>query len=294
MKVAVLSGKGGTGKTTIAASLYRVWPECRYIDCDVEEPNGALFLRPDLTHETVVEVLNPQIDATRCTLCGKCADICQYHAIAVLPTRVMTFPELCHSCGACSLVCGSEAIMEVPRRLGRIEYSSDKTFYQGRLDIGEPMGIPIITRLKQLDPTTKHEIYDCSPGASCAVVKTLDGCDAALLVTEPTPFGLHDLKIAVELVQQLDIPAGVVLNKSGLHTTQMLDFLNEVQLPILMEIPFSRTIAENYSRGILPVDYSPEWQVRFLELAQKLLSLKEQSDSVRAAPKPVKERGVVR
>ncbi len=272
MRIAVLSGKGGTGKTTIAASLFRVMPDCRYVDCDVEEPNGALFLHPQLTQEKLVEVKVPQIDATRCTLCGKCAEICQFHALAVLPTRVMTFNELCHSCGACSLVCESDAITEVPRRMGLIESTADQTFYQGRLDIGEPMGIPIITELKAIAPTTRHEIYDSSPGASCAVVKTLDHCDFALLVTEPTPFGLHDLKIAVELVDQLKIPAGVVLNKAGLHNGETLDYLKLVNIPVLLEIPFSRTIAEGYSRGILPVDAAKEWRDRFAELAEQIVS----------------------
>lgn len=275
MNITVLSGKGGPGKTTVAACLHRVWPNSRYMDCDVEEPNGALFLQPDLVETEVVNVLVPQIDASRCILCGKCADICQFHALAVLPTRVMIFPELCHSCGACSLVCPTKAIQEAPRRIGVVENNVKGTFCQGRLDVGEPMGIPIISALKHLRPPNNHlishSIFDSSPGTSCAVVRTLEGSDFALIVTEPTPFGLHDLKIAVELVHKLAIPAGVVLNKAGPDPSQTEDFLSASGIPVLLKIPFSRTIARGYSEGILPVDLDPHWFAEFLKLAQTII-----------------------
>lgn len=275
MNIAVLSGKGGTGKTTVAASLHRVWPNSRYVDCDVEEPNGALFLYPDLIETEIINVLVPQIDASRCILCGKCADSCQFHALAVLPTRVMIFPELCHSCGACSLICPAKAIQEVPRRIGVVENNAEGTFYQGRLDVGEPMGIPIISALKRLRPSSyhpiSHSIFDSSPGASCAVVRTLEGSDFALIVTEPTPFGLHDLKIAVELVHKLAIPAGVVLNKAGPDPSQTEEYLSSSGIPVLLKIPFSRAIARGYSEGILPVDLDPHWCAEFLKLAQSIV-----------------------
>ncbi len=272
MNIAVLSGKGGTGKTTIAASLAKVVVNSQYIDCDVEEPNGFLFLKPEIAETSEVTVLVPSIDATRCTLCGECARICQFHALAVTKSRVLAFPELCHHCGACLLVCPADAMTEVPRRIGVIEADAVRRVIQGRLDIGEPVGVPIIAALKKMADPEMTAIIDCSPGASCAVVRSLESCDFALLVTEPTPFGLHDLKIAAELVRKMKIPAGVVLNKAGSDNSLIEDFCCETDLPILMQLPFSRAIAESYSRSKLPVDVSSRWIVRFEELHQQIIA----------------------
>jgi MinD superfamily P-loop ATPase len=270
MKIAVLSGKGGTGKTTVAASLAQVIDGSQYVDCDVEEPNGFFFLHPVIENTQDVTVLVPEINPDLCTLCGACARICQFNALAVTRQRVLVFPELCHHCGACSLVCEPGAITEKPRRIGVIESDIDKSTMQGRLDVGEPVGVPIITELKKQIKSDHTAVLDCSPGASCAVVRSLDGCDFALLVTEPTPFGLHDLKIAAELVRQMQIRSGVVLNKSGTEDAAVEDYCRESGLPILMRIPFSREIAESYSRGVLPVGISQEWVDRFRLLAQKI------------------------
>jgi MinD superfamily P-loop ATPase len=266
MKIAVLSGKGGTGKTTVAASLASVVEGAVYADCDVEEPNGFLFLKPDLTESSEVDVLVPEVDAQACTFCGACARICQFNAIAVTPKRVLVFPELCHHCGAYLLVCKPGAITEVERRIGAIESDQDHRFIQGRLDIGEPVGVPIIAKIKQQLHPDRTTILDCSPGASCAVVRSLEGCDYAVLVTEPTPFGLHDLKIAVELVRKMAIPAGIVINKADPENSLIEDFCQNTGIPVLMKIPFSRAIAEHYSHGLLPVSMGPEWVSRFQAL----------------------------
>jgi MinD superfamily P-loop ATPase len=272
MRIAVLSGKGGTGKTTVAASLATVLPDCQYADCDVEEPNGFIFLRPDLTKTAEVQVLVPQADPAACTGCGACSRICQFNAIAVVKKNVLIFPELCHHCGACILVCEPGALCEVERTIGVIQQDDTASFIQGRLNVGEPAGIPIIEAIKKrLDPK-RTAILDCSPGAACTVVKSLEGADFALLVTEPTPFGLHDLTIAVNLVRKMKLEAGVVINKAGPDNHIISDFCRQQQLPVLLEIPFSRTIAEHYADGRLPVDDDPVWQARFLELADKIRS----------------------
>lgn len=266
MRIAVISGKGGTGKTTVAASLASVVPGCQYFDCDVEEPNGFLFLNPKITTSYPVDVLVPEVDPKSCTLCGACARICQFNAIAVTKKRVLIFPELCHHCGACMLACKPLAIDEIARTIGVVESDADDRFFQGRLTIGEPVGIPIITALKERINPNRTAVLDCSPGASCAVVRTLEGSDYALLVTEPTPFGLHDLRIAYELVKKMGIRAGVVLNKAGSNDRLILDFCEQAQLPVLLAIPYSRLIAENYARGILPVGISKDWQLQFKTL----------------------------
>lgn len=266
MKIAVLSGKGGTGKTTVAASLATVIPGSQYIDCDVEEPNGFLFLKPEIKESDNITVLVPEIDPNLCSLCGACARICQFNAIAVTKNRVLVFPELCHHCGACALVCQSYAISEIERTIGVIEGDEANRFFQGRLAIGEPVGVPIITALKKRINPNRTAILDCSPGASCAVVRTIEGCDFALLVTEPTPFGLHDLKIVVGLVKKMEIRAGVVLNKAGSNDRIILDYCEQEGLPVLLEIPYSRMIAENYAKGILPANISPDWKNQFTML----------------------------
>lgn len=273
LKIAVLSGKGGTGKTTISASLASIIPGCAYIDCDVEEPNGFLFLNPELDSYDQVLVKVPQIDEELCTGCGACAKICQFNALALVRGNVLVFPELCHHCGACSLVCEPRAITEVDRSIGAISWSSSCCFYQGRLNVGEPVGIPIIKRLKQ--EFSKHSdlkaaILDCSPGASCAVVNSLDGCDYALIVTEPTPFGLHDLRIAAELVRDMKMPAGVIINKSGERDEMIDDFCSDQSLPILLRVPYSRKIAEQYARGILPVQENEEMAMQLTEVYHKI------------------------
>jgi MinD superfamily P-loop ATPase len=270
MKIAVLSGKGGTGKTTVSASLSRVLQNSQYADCDVEEPNGFIFLNPELSERFDVEVPIPQVDPKRCTGCGACGAICQFNAIAVVKKNVLVFPELCHHCGACVLVCKFGALREVNRSIGFIEHNRDRSFIHGKLNIAEPAGLPIIERIKSLLEPDRTAILDCSPGASCTVVKSIEGSDFALLVTEPTPFGLHDLMIAAQLVKKMNIPAGVVINKSGSNDEIIADYCREQGMPVLMSIPFSPTIARRYANGQLPVDGDDVWRGKFIELGKKI------------------------
>lgn len=270
MKIAVLSGKGGTGKTTVATSLAASLKACQYIDCDVEEPNGAIFLMPELTESFLVNVLVPEVDEKKCNGCGDCAKACQFHAIAVVKQKVLVFPEICHHCGACLIACRQKALSETERSIGLVETNSNQDFLQGKLNIGEPVGIPIIQALKNHIKENIPVILDCPPGASCAVVQTIEGCDYCILVTEPTPFGLHDLKIAHQVVQKLGIPYGVVINKATRDNTSIQNFCRANGIEVLMEIPFAQEIAERYSKGLLPVDYNGLWNVRFLELYNKV------------------------
>ncbi|MDX9873111.1 MAG: ATP-binding protein [Clostridia bacterium] len=266
MKIAVLSGKGGTGKTTVAASLFSCLDRCQYIDCDVEEPNGAIFLKPDLPVSCPVNVPTPRIDPAKCNGCGSCRSVCRFNAITVIKGRALLFPELCHHCGACLIVCESEAISEKDREIGIIETNSSGTFMHGRLHIGEPVSIPVIRALKRRLQEDIPVVLDCPPGASCAVVRSIEGCDYCLLVAEPTPFGLHDLNIAVQLVRKMGIPFAVVVNKASDTDRSVQKFCRQNGIEIVLEIPFSKEIAQEYSRGILPVVANPEWKKKFMEL----------------------------
>jgi MinD superfamily P-loop ATPase len=270
MTIAVLSGKGGTGKTTVAASLAEVVPDSQYLDGDVEEPNGFLFLKPEISDSTPVSVPVPVVDPQLCDRCGACAKTCQFNAIAVTRKSVLVFPELCHHCGACALVCQPRAITEHERVIGVIESNCDKTRIQGRLQIGEPVGVPIITALKKLADPARTVLLDCAPGAGCAVVRSLSGCDFALIVTEPTPFGLSDLKVTVELIKKMAVPSGVVINKSGDHDDPVESFCRQESLPILLKLPYSRRIAELYSQGSLPLADGPRWADLFLGLHARI------------------------
>ncbi len=270
MQVAVLSGKGGTGKTTVAASLAMSLPTSRYIDCDVEEPNGAIFLKPKLQKKIAVKVPVPRIDLAKCDFCGLCAKACQFNAIAVTKDQVLLFPEICHHCGACMIACPLGAIDEVERTIGVIEANEDETFLQGKLDVGEPIAIPILVELKKRIKQDRPTILDSPPGASCNVVETIDGSDYCLLVTEPTPFGLHDIKIAVKLAEKVGIPFGIVLNKASSDNTSIHDFCQEEEIDLLMEIPYSQEIAKDYSRGILPIESGIIAKAEFLRLYEKI------------------------
>ncbi|NLY74995.1 MAG: 4Fe-4S binding protein [Firmicutes bacterium] len=270
MKIAVLSGKGGTGKTTVSASLAYSLGACQYIDCDVEEPNGAIFLKPDLQESYQVKVPVPEVDQAKCNGCGACVKVCQFNALAVIKGKVLLFSEICHHCGACSLACQTGAVHEVDRIIGVVETDQVQSFLHGRLNIGEPISIPIIRELKKRINKDLPVILDCPPGASCSVVQSLEDCDYCILVTEPTPFGLHDLKIAVALVKKMGIPFGVIVNKATENQRMIQDFCKENEIGILMEIPFSRKIAEKYSKGILPVQDNPEWIKRFQEVYAKV------------------------
>lgn len=270
MKIAVLSGKGGTGKTTVSASLAISIPGSQYVDCDVEEPNGWIFIKPDIVKSMPVNVRIPEVDPESCNGCGNCGKTCQFHAIAAVKGKVLLFPEICHHCGACIIACPQGAIREADRTVGVIETNVNDTFLQGRLQIGEPSGIPILREMKKRLRDDTEVILDCPPGASCAVVQSIDGCDYCILVTEPTPFGLHDLKIAVQLIKNMCIPFGVVINKASPDNGSIQEYCSENHIELLMEIPFSKDIARAYSGGVLPVQANSLWKAQFDELYQKI------------------------
>ncbi len=271
MQIVTASGKGGTGKTTIATSLALIATEqdsVRFLDCDVEAPNAGLFLDPRLDTHKKVGILVPKIDEETCTYCGKCAEVCQFHAIAVVGKKTLVFPELCHGCGSCTLICPENAISEHLNVMGVLESGPalrQIDFSQGVMNVGEPMAVPIIRELKRWSPenSSEIEIWDAPPGASCPVVETIRGADFALLVTEPTPFGLHDLKQVAEIVKELDIPTGVVINRDGIGDNAVEAYCEESGLPILMRIPMERRIAEAIASGKLLLDAVPEYRPNF-------------------------------
>jgi MinD superfamily P-loop ATPase len=271
MLISVLSGKGGTGKTTIAVNLAVLLKNSRYVDCDVEEPNGHIFLNPEYSDARRVEVMIPEIREDKCTGCGECARFCYYNALAVVKKKVILFPEICHGCGGCLFACPHDAIAESKKDIGRIEtgYREKLECVRGVLEIGEPVGVPIIREMKSGLEEDKLTILDCPPGSSCTVVNSIQDSNFALLVTEPTNFGLHDLKIAARLTDKLGIPGGVVINRSGEDDAIIEEYCNSAGIPVLGKIPFERAIAEIYSRGCLLVD-DKRYRKYFEDIAQKL------------------------
>ncbi len=277
MIITVASGKGGTGKTTVATSLAVAIADISplLLDCDVEAPNAHIFLQPQLNQCREVGLPIPVIDEIRCTGCGRCAEVCQYHAIVVLGGKVLVFPELCHGCGSCTLQCPQEAIDEVQNPLGLLEAGLAKfgiQFAQGVLNIGEPMAVPIIRQLKQWRPFPEGHtvIRDAPPGNSCPVVETIQGADFVLLVTEPTPFGLHDLRLAIQLTRELDIPTGVLINRDGVGDDGVEEYCRNAGLPILMRIPLDQRIGEAVARGETLVEAFPEYLPKFRELYSQI------------------------
>ena len=294
MRIAVASGKGGTGKTTIATSLALSLAEQHqhersgsgpvlYLDCDVEAPNAHLFLHPVFEERRQVGTLIPQIDEARCTHCGLCAQVCQYHAVAVLGSKTLVFPQLCHGCGSCTLMCPEGAITEILEVNGVLERGATPSgigFARGVLDIGEPMAVPIIRQLKRWAKPELGQIVivDASPGTTCPVVEAVRDADFLLLVTEPTPFGLHDLKLAVQMTRELHIPFGVVINRDqngsslGYKYRAVDDFCAQEDLLILLRIPFERQIAEGIARGQNLVEIRPEMIAQFQRLLDQIVS----------------------
>jgi MinD superfamily P-loop ATPase len=279
MIISVASGKGGTGKTTIAVNLALSLSKgnVQLIDCDVEEPNAHIFLSPTIQQVSSVGIPVPRIDESKCTYCGKCAKVCEYHAIAVILENVLVFDELCHGCGACSYLCPEKAIFEVEREIGMIQEGSANgiPFVNGVLNVGEPMASPLIRKTKEKIQKEKIVILDAPPGTACPVIETVKGSDFCLLVTEPTPFGLNDLELAVGMLEKLGIRTGVVINKADIGDRTVWDYCDSQNIPILMEIPMDRQIAESYSRGIPIIVANPSYIQRFEGLFEKIKNLVE-------------------
>jgi len=275
MIISIASGKGGTGKTTVAVNLALSLDNVQFIDCDVEEPNAHIFLKPDIRQEKKAYILIPEIDESKCTYCGRCAEVCAYNAIAVIPSQeikkgnVLVFAQLCHGCGACSALCPQNAIREAKREIGVVEIGScgQLDFVHGRLNIGEAMSPPLIHQVKKEISTTQTVIIDAPPGTSCPVVSSIKESDYCILVTEPTPFGLNDLILAVGTLRKLKIPFGVVINRADLGDDLTEKYCQREGIPILMRIPFKREIAVAYSKGEPIVkafgDYKKDFQRLF-------------------------------
>jgi len=283
MIISVASGKGGTGKTTFATSLAAVLgSKAQLLDCDVEEPNCHILMKPDLQTREPVSVPVPIVDMDKCTLCGKCGDVCRFSAIVTIGDQVLTFPELCHGCGGCMLFCPEKAIHEGSRELGVVEtgFAGPVGFVHGRLRVGESMSPPLIRAVKEKVNSDKIAILDAPPGASCPVINAVNGSDFIILVTEPTPFGLHDLRLAVEAISHVAVPLGVVLNRSDVGDTEVQKFCTRQGIPLLAQIPHNRRIAEGYAKGELLVTSAPEYIKLFLQLFERISEIVADTNSI--------------
>jgi MinD superfamily P-loop ATPase len=277
LKISIASGKGGTGKTLVATSMAvslasPASGQITIADCDVEEPNAYLFFpERTLLERKDCHIPVPVIDESKCTHCGQCSDICNYHALAVLPETVLLFPELCHGCGACTLVCPEKAVSEGSRSVGVVfrARSDGVEIIWGELRLGEARTTPLIKAVKN-GAGGEMVIVDCPPGTSCSLVESVRGTDFCLLVTEPTPFGLYDLDIALKVLDKMNIPCGVLVNKSGMGDRKVYEYLEKRNIPLLMEIPLDRKIAELYSRGEIFAEKMPEWKAEFAGMARRI------------------------
>lgn len=303
IKIAVASGKGGTGKTMVSTSLalslvrrtdgaqkmsFASPNPLLFLDADVEAPNAHLFLKPELRNRKEVGNLVPVIDEEKCTFCARCVEVCQFHAIAVIGKKTLVFNQLCHGCGSCTMNCPEGAITEKLYGMGFLEsgYTADNmAFARGIMNVGEPMAVPIIRQLKEWANKDDFSIVilDVSPGASCPVVEAIRDSDYLLLVTEPTPFGLHDLSLAVQLARSLNRPVGVILNRDGIGNGGVEEFCQREEIEILARIPYRRDIAEILSQGQPLVDGLSEFEDLFLHVFQKILDQLNLSDSVGSA-----------
>jgi MinD superfamily P-loop ATPase len=277
MIISVASGKGGTGKTTIAVNLaLALQPDLpvQFLDCDVEEPNAHFFLKPQIEESREVLTPIPEIDDSLCAHCGRCAEVCSYNALAVVKSAIIVFSELCHGCGTCSLLCPEKAIQETGKRIGVVESgrAGDIQFIHGRLDIGQAMSPPLIRALKKGMDSGRTVIIDAPPGTSCPVVEALKKSDFCLLVTEPTPFGRHDLELAAGAAKEMNIPCGVVINRAALGNGdgEVREYCAREGIPVLMSVPFDRKIAEAYSRGRTMIEAFPAYRSAFLSLFENI------------------------
>lgn len=276
MIISVASGKGGTGKTTIATNLaHSLEKNVTLLDCDVEEPNSHLFLNPQIEKSESIFTPIPKIDEDKCTFCNKCVDICRYNAITIISKTILTFSELCHSCGGCMAVCPEGAVTEQGRELGKLERgrSNGIDFVHGRSRVGEAMSPPLINKVRSYIDPDRINIIDAPPGTSCPVIAAIKNTDFVVMVTEPTPFGMHDLKLGVGAVKLIGIPCGIVINRSDIGTDDVKKYAEKENIPILLEIPFDRKIAETYSNGELIVDKMPEYKDKFTALYRQIQTI---------------------
>jgi MinD superfamily P-loop ATPase len=276
MNIAIASGKGGTGNTTVATNLAWILAgygkKVRYLDCDVEEPNGHLFLKPLIEKTETASIPVPVIDETKCGGCGECVRFCQYKALIRLGKTAVVFPELCHGCGGCALVCPKKAITEGNKPIGVVEtgIAGNVGFVHGRLNIGEAMSPPLIRKVLGNATDDAVNIIDAPPGTSCPVIASVRNADFVVLVTEPTPFGLNDLGLALDMVRELGVPHAVVVNRSEKGNADAQRFCEKKQVRIIAQIPDDRRIAEAYSRGEMVAAALPDCAAHFRKLWQEI------------------------
>jgi len=274
MNIAVASGKGGTGKTTVSVNLaMSLKSPVQLIDCDVEEPNTHIFMKPDITEKKDATRIVPKVNIDACDFCGACGEICEFNAIAVLKNAsVLVFPEMCHGCKGCIMVCPKNAISEKNKVFGKIEkgIAWNVECVHGTLNVGEAMSPPLIEKVQKEIKNDLITIIDAPPGTSCPMITTVRRADYIILVTEPTPFGLNDLILAVETVKTLDKPFGILINRSDIGDNKVQEYALKMNIPILMEIPYDREIAVAYSKGNLMIDVVPELKIKFQKMYKQI------------------------
>ena len=273
MVISIASGKGGTGKTTIACGLSSVVPNSVYIDCDVEEPNGFLLLKPEIAKEEAIYKLIPKINYDKCDFCNKCSEVCEFNALLNLKTEIYLLDELCHSCGACTYFCPKQAITDVKKETGKLRIgktNNDVLFFDATMRVGEASATPLIKQVKSYYKGDRHVIIDSPPGTSCSMFESVKDSDFCILVTESTPFGMNDLKLAIRVLRQINLPFGIVINKYDEHYAQLDEYIHDNKLQLLLRIPFSMEIAESYSKGELPSETNKEYRQMMIDLFEKV------------------------